>query len=159
MSVAELEKLRLKLHIDGDTSTAPDRTYDIYPVQSVDISSTKDAFSIAPPGLAARKNILLGISGMNADINISATVWDSGNDRSNGSHTSAVTTVAEQLDYLEATMHDPSFTAAWELDHLTGAAFNDDDVFVEVIDAPLISQTSPKWKEVTLRLRRGASIG
>lgn len=151
-----LEKLRLKLDSDGDDVI--EREYDIYPLQSVEISSTKEAFSIAPPGLAASDNILLGVSGMQGDITIDGQVWDDGNDRANGTHTSTVTTVTEQVTYLEDTMHDPGFSAAWELDHLTGSAFNDDEVFVENIDTTAISQESPKWKPLRIRLRRGGSV-
>lgn len=157
MSVSELEKLRLKLDSDGDDVI--EREYDIYPIQTVDISSTKEAFSVAPPGLAAKENLLLGISGMNADITISAQAWEDGSDRANGTHTSQVKTVQEQLTYLEDTMQDPSFSAAWQLDHTTGSAFNDDEVFLESVDMTVLSQQNPKWKEITLRLRRGKSIG
>lgn len=158
MSVSELEKLELKLHSDGDTSTTPDNTYRIYPIQTVDISSRKNAFSISPPGLAASDNILLGVSGMQADITINCHLWNDGSDRSNGTHGSTVTTQEEQVVYLEDTMHDPGFTAAWEIDHLTGGAFNDDEVFIETIEPTVISQTSPKWKECRILLRRGGSV-
>lgn len=151
-----LEKLRLKLDSDGDGTV--DKTYDIYPVQSVDIRSRKEAFSIAPPGLAAADNILLGVSGMSADITLSFNAWDDSTDRANGTHTSTVTTVEEQINYLEDTMHAPDFAAAWQLDHLTGSAFNDDDVFVESINPTVIDQQSPKWKSVRMTLRRGSSV-
>lgn len=148
-----LEKLSLKLNPSGTT-----REYQIYPLDSVDIRSTKNAFSIAPPGLAAKDNILLGVSGMEADITISAFIWDDGTDRSNGTGSSTVTTVEEQITYLEDTIHDPGFDAAWQLDHLTGSAFNDDDVFVENIEPTVISQQSPKWKPVRFTLRRGGTV-
>jgi len=154
--MAGLEKLVLRLDKDGDG--VYEREYGIYPIETVDISSNKDAFSVAPPGLAASENILLGVSGMNADISISANVWNDGSDRAGGSHTSAVTTVQEQNTYLEDVMHDPSFTASWALDHTTGNAFNDDPVFLENIDITPISLSSPAWKPVTFRLRRGGSV-
>jgi hypothetical protein len=56
-------------------------------------------------------------------------------------------------------MHSPDFAASWQLDHQTGAAFDDDDVFVEAIDSTVLSNQSPKWKPATMRLRRGGSIG
>jgi hypothetical protein len=155
MSAASLEKLALTLNPD----VAESRRYEIYPIQSVDVSTQKDAFSIAPPGLSARENLLLGISGMQADITINAVAWDDGSDRAAGTHTSTVTSVEEQLAYLEDTIHDPSFSASWHLDHTTGAAFNSDDVFVESVDKTVLSQGSQKWKEFSIRLRRGQSIG
>jgi len=151
-----LEKLRLKL--DQNSNGAIDQTYDIYPIDSVDIRSRKEAFSIAPPGLAASENILLGVSGMQADINVTFNAWDDGTDRANGTHTSTVTTIEEQTTYLEDVMHDPGFLATWELDHLTGSAFNDDEVFVESVEPTIISQQSPKWKPVRMTLRRGGSV-
>ena len=156
MSASNLEQLRLKL--DRDASGTIDRTYDLYPIETVDINSRKDAFSIAPPGLAAADNILLGVSGMQADITIQAFVWNNGSDRANGTHTSTVTTVEEQLTYLEETMHAPDFAASWELDHLTGDAFSDDDVFVESVEPTIISQSEPAWKPIRLSLRRGGSV-
>jgi len=151
-----LEKLALRLDKDGDGTY--EREYQIYPIDSVDISSNKDAFSVAPPGLAASENILLGVSGMSADITINANVWDSGEDRADSTHTSNVVTVQEQNTYLEDVIHDPSFEAAWALDHLNGTAFNNDPVFVESIDLTPISLSSPAWKPVTFRLRRGGSV-
>lgn len=153
-----LEKLELKLHTDGDLSTTEDKRYQIYPIQTVDIESRKEAFSIAPPGLAASENILLGISGMQADISIDFTIWDDGTDRADGSHTSSVISVPDQIGYLEDTMQDPGFQAAWELDHTTGSAFDDDEVFVENVAPTVISQESPKWKPCRMRLRRGGSV-
>lgn len=158
MSVSELEKLRLKLDSDGDGTV--ERTYDIYPITGdIQISSNKDALSIAPPGLSARDNILLGVSGMQADITIPFATWEDGSDRANGTHTETVTTAIEQNRYLEDVMHAPDFAASWQLDHLTGAAFDDDDVFVEGVEVTSISFDNPKWKPATLRLRRGSSIG
>jgi len=155
--MTDWEKLRLKLDSDGDGTA--ERTYDIYPIQTVDVSTAKEAFSIAPPGRSARENLLMGISGMQANISITATAYDDGTDRANDTHTSDVITVVEQLTYLEDTMHAPDFEAAWQLDHLTGSAFNDDDVFLEEFDKTVFSIDSQKWKEYTLRLRRGRSLG
>lgn len=154
MSVSELEKLTITLNPDGDT-----REYQLYPIQSVDVSSSKDAFSISPPGLAASENLLMGIGGMQADISINAVAYDDGSDRANGTHSEAITGVTEQLTYLEDTIQSPDFSASWHLNHDTGAGFNDDSVFVENVDYTLISNDSPKWKSYTLRLRRGESIG
>ncbi len=149
-----LEKLRLTLN-PGETD---ERQYSIYPVQNVDIRSRKDAFSIAPPGLSARDNILLGVSGMQADITIRCTIHDDGTDRANGTYTSDVTTVQEQIRYLEDVIHSPDFAATWELDHENGSAFNSDEVFVESIEPTVFNVDSPKWRECRIGLRRGGSV-
>lgn len=154
MSASELEQLRLTLNPGEST----ERQYDIYPIREVSVSSRKEAFSIAPPGLAARENILLGVSGMQADLTVEAFLWNDGSDRANGTHTDTVTTVTEQARYLEDEMHAPDFAASWELDHTTGAAFNDDDIYVETIEPVLISLDNPKWKPVRFALRRGSSV-
>lgn len=154
-----LEKLLLELN--PSELDAPDggrREYTVTMLNGVDISSNKDALSISPPGLAASENILLGISGMEADINVSWSIHDDGTDKANGTHSSTVVTLAEQVNYLLDVMHAPDFDAKWHLDHTTGAAFNNDDVFVEAIDIPLLQQGSPKWYNSTLRLREGSSI-
>jgi len=149
-----LEKLRLTLN-PGDTD---ERQYSIYPIQSVDIRSRKDAFSIAPPGLSARDNILLGVSGMQADITIRCSIWNDGSDRANGTYTSDVITVQEQIRYLEDVIHSPDFAAVWELDHENGSAFSNDDVFVESIEPTVFDADSQAWKECRIGLRRGGSV-
>jgi hypothetical protein len=154
MSVSDLEKLRLTLN-PGESD---ERSYDIYPVQSVDISSRKEAFSVAPPGLAASENILLGISGKQSEITIRCSLWDSGQDRANGTHSSTVQTIDEQATYLEQTVQAPDFAASWQLDHLTGSAFNGDEVFFENVEPSILSQSNPKWTGCRIRLRRGQSI-
>ena len=152
-----LEQLRLKLDRNGDGTV--DLTYDIYPITGeISIRSSKDAFSIAPPGLSARDNILLGVGGMQADIEIPFAVWDTGEDRANGTHSETVVTTDEQIRYLEDEIHAPDFAATWQLDHLTGSAFNDDEVFVEQFDLTVLSNDSPRWKPVVARMRRGSSV-
>ena len=127
-------------------------------IQPIDLRSRKDAFSIAPPGLAASENILLGLSGMEADITIRFQIHDDGTDKADGTAASTVTTIEEQINYIEDVIHDPGFEAGWELDHLTGNAFNNDEVFLEEFSTAVLDRESPKWREATLQLRRGGSI-
>ena len=143
---------KLELTVNGTDS------YVISMIDSVELRSTKEAFSIAPPGLSASENILLGISGMNADISVNFRVHDAGDDKSNGTAPSAITSIEDQITWIEDTIQDPSFDAAWTLDHLTGDAFNNDEVFFEEFSVPVISRESPKWRRATLTLRRGGSL-
>jgi len=155
-----LEKLELQLDRDNDDNI--DLKYQIYPIQSVDIRSRKEAFSISPPGLQSSDNILLGVNGMQADIEIQARLWNNGEDRADGSYTSSVVTIEEQIEYLEDEIHDSSFSAAWRLDHLTGSAFNgteEDEVFVEAIEPTVFSVDEQGFKPVRFTLRRGQSVG
>jgi len=150
-----LERLTLTLN-PGESD---EREYDVSMLQSVDVSSTKEAFSIAPPGLKASENILLGISGKQADITVRWNIHDDGTDKANGKHSSTVVTITEQTTYLEKTMQQPDFGAGWTLDHATGAAFNDDEVFLETVDVTPIDIEGPRWTPATLRFRRGSSVG
>lgn len=169
----DLHKLRLTLN-PGETG---ERQYDIYPIQSGDSRQRKSAFSIAPPGLPASENILMGVSGMENDLSFTATLWDDGTDRSNGtaptsavvgkdaagnditySFNGTVVTVEEQDLYLRNVIHASDFGSAWTLDQLSGSKFNGDQVFVESIEPTLFDVDSPKWKECRFGLRLGGSI-
>jgi hypothetical protein len=134
------------------------QSYRISMIQRIDLRSRKDAFSIAPPGLAASENILLGLSGMEADITIQFRLHDDGSDKADGTAASTVTTIEEQIQYIEDVIHDPGFDAAWKLDHLTGNAFDGDEVFLEEFTTAVLDRESPKWRDATLSLRRGGSI-
>jgi len=148
-----LETLRLTLN-----PSAESYSYDVTMIDTVDLDSRKEAFSIAAPGLSAAENVLLGVSGMQADISLNFSIHNDGTDKANGSYTSQVVTQEEQITYLEDVIHAPDFNASWQLDHVTGDAFNDDEVFVENVAPTVISQGSPKWKPCRIRLRRGQSI-
>lgn len=148
-----LEKLSLTLNPSGEGYE-----YEVSMIQEVKLRSRKSAFSIAPPGLAAAENILLGVSGMQADLEVRFMVHDDGSDKARGTYTSTVVTVEDQLEYLEDVIHAPDFDAGWTLDHKTGEAFSNDEVYLESIDVPLISRGSPKWKECRMALRRGSSV-
>lgn len=148
-----LETLRLTLNPSSENYQ-----YDISVIQSADENQRKDAFSIAPPGRSASDNILLGVSGMQSDISIDFVIHDDGTDKANGSYTSTVVTVSEQIDYLVNVMHAPDFEATWELDHVNGDLFDGDEVFLETLNPDLFDQSSPKWKSCRMTLRRGGSI-
>jgi len=143
---------KLKLTVNGTES------YIISMIQTVDLRSTKEAFSIAPPGLAASENILLGISGMNADITVNFRIHDDGSDKSDGTAPTSITSIEDQIRWLEDTIQDPAFDATWELDHLTGNAFENDEVFFEEFSTTPISRESPRWRQATISLRRGGSV-
>lgn len=143
---------KLKLTVNGTDS------YIISMIQTVDLRSTKEAFSIAPPGLAASENILLGISGMNADITVNFRIHDDGSDKSDGTAPTSITSIEDQITWLEDTIQDPAFDATWELDHLTGDAFDNDEVFFEELSTTPISRESPRWRQATISLRRGGSV-
>lgn len=136
--------------------------YAMYPVTEVDERQEKPAFSVSPPGLSARQNILLGLQGQQATIDLQFAIWDDGVDRANSTYSSSVITVAEQINYLRDEIHQPTFTANWTLDHTTGGQFDSkvydsDNVYVESMQLPTISEGNPLWKPATITLRRGSS--
>ena len=143
---------KLKLTVNGTDS------YIISMIETVDLRSTKEAFSIAPPGLAASENILLGISGMNSDITVNFRIHDDGTDKSDGTAPTSIQSIEDQIRWLEDTIQDPAFDATWELDHLTGNAFENDEVFFEEFSPSPISRESPRWRQATISLRRGGSV-
>ena len=154
---SNLETLTLELTSEG-------YEYQISVIQEGEEDQTKDAVSIAPPGLPPEDNILLGISGMQNDITTRFVIHDDGTDKANGTAAGlgftndTVVSVNEQRRYLLDHIQDASFDAAWTLTHDTGAIFNGDSVFVENINIPFLVSASPKWVEARLRLRRGGSV-
>lgn len=132
--------------------------YSITMIERMGAPTRKNAYSVAPPGSPPSENIFLGASGMEQDIAIDFAIHNDGTDKANGSYTSTVTTIEEQINYLQGTIQEPGFSASWELTHETGSLFSSAEVFVETIDPVLISQQSPKWKPCRIRLRRGQSI-
>lgn len=153
-----LEELTLTLNPDTDNLV-----YRMAVIDEVGGEQTKEAFSVAPPGLPPRENILLGVSGMSRNPTASFYIHDDGTDKADGTAPTGefandtVVTLAEQRTYLYDYIHDPSFTAEWVLNHETGEMYDNEPVFVERIDAPAITQDSPKWLPATIRMRFGSS--
>lgn len=140
------------------TLTTEGLEYEIDNIQRVSDDQRKEAVAVAPPGKGPRDNLLLGVAGMQADIEIVFMMHDNGTDRSKGTHSSTVVTIAEQREYLKYDMHDQSFDAAWELDDDQGGQFDDEEVFLESVQTAAFDRTSPKWRETTLMLRVGESL-
>jgi len=158
-----LETLTLTLVGAGDSGE--DLDYEFGVLGGVDSTQTKDAFSIAVPGTAPEDNILIGIQGMQGDLTVNWRPYNDGSDWSNGTASavaafdgSTVTTLAEQYEWLNDVIHAPDFDAEWRLTHGTGPLFDNDEVFLERVDFPLLQQDSPKWVEASVTLRRGGSV-
>lgn len=164
-----LEELRLSL-----TSETSNWDYIVTNIQESGDDQSKEAFSISPPGQGAANNILLGISGMQKNIELRFQIHDDGTDKSDGTVAQAVAdgdiaagvftndtvvTLEEQVRWLEDYLHRPTFSATWELDHITGSMYQSDPVFMERIDTPTIVRDSPKWLPARIQLRVGTSVG
>lgn len=169
-----LEELTLTLEATDNPNLTDPLEYTITVIQGAEDSQSKDAFSVAPPGLGPTENILLGVSGMQRDTEIRWAIHDDGTDKSNGTVSTAVTngdipsgefendtvvTLSEQVRYLQDWIHDPDFNAGWTLDHATGGMYSSREVFIETIDTPTILQDSPRWLEARMALRVGSSTG
>lgn len=148
-----LEKMKITLDPSGDSYE-----YHIYPIQSIDQSSEKSAMSIALPGQSPRDNILMGLSGMEGSITINFYIHNDGTDRANGTYSSTIITIDEQIDYLLYTIHDPSFNASWQLDDITGSLYDAEEVYLEKIDLPTMTSDTPRWLECRMGLILGESI-
>lgn len=132
--------------------------YYIYPLSSVDYSQEKPTTNISLPGKGYRDSILMGVSGMTADITIQWDIHDDGNDKANGNFTSTVISIKEQLDYLRDTIFAESFTASWELDDVNGNRFDSLEVAINNINPPIYQNDSPKWLRARMDLTIGGTI-
>ena len=148
-----LEQLTLTNVTDG-------HEYQMYPVTEAPETRDKPAFSVSPPGQSPDNNILLGIQGMQSDIRLQFAIWDDGTDRANGTYSSTVVTLAEQIRYLRDVMHAPTFSVEWTLDHTPGDQFDSKvydaaPVYIERMELPTLSVSDRNWKNATMTLRRG----
>ena len=159
-----LETLRL------EASTGA--TYDLTMIDGIDDNQRKDAVDISPPGRAPRQNILLGVSGMSADVSVAWWIHNDGTDKSNGTAANepdfpvdTVTTLNEQIVWLRDYVHAPDFDVSWTLTQVDGPrseetvlVYDDEPVFIESMDLPTIQNDSPKWLAARLGLRFGSSF-
>ena len=149
-------------------------TYLVDNIQNVSDSQSKDAMSTALPGQSYRKNIMLGISGQEADISINFNINNDGTDKSNGSISASssgevevrngktiteAVSVPEQQFYLKDVIQNPSFTAQWKINDPGDVLYNDLEVFFADIDTDIIDMDSPKWKSCRIDLNVGEGIG
>lgn len=59
--------------------------------------------------------VLFRFSGQQEDIDITFAIYDSGDDMSNGTHTSTVVTIQEQIDYLKNEIFQEDYDINWSL--------------------------------------------
>lgn len=150
-----LEKLTLTQNTDG-------YEYEMYPITEAPYSQRKPAFSVSPPGVGPENNVLLGIQGQQADIRLQFAIWDDGSDRANGTYTSTVISLADQIQYLRDEIHKPTFSVTWTLDHTPGdqyseSIYTNQDVYVESMEIPTLSTQNRRWLRSTMTLRRGGT--
>lgn len=154
-----LDQLKLTLNPDDDNYQ-----YIITNIVNVDDRQEKKAMSIALPGQSYKNNILMGISGQEAKIEITFNIHDDGTDKANSASSgygSEVITIDEQIEYLKDEMQDKSFTAKWQLDKIQGSNVYDYDaldVFLTQLRIPMASRDSPKWRECVMSLIVGEGI-
>lgn len=135
--------------------------YIISQIQSIDTREEKPATSITPPGQDYKNNILMGMSGQTMNITINHRIHNGNNssneavDKANGTYTSTVVTIDEQIEYLQDVIHDASFDAEWEL---TGGRFTNLPVYVENVDVSIEERTSPRWRSCRIELITGEAI-
>lgn len=145
--------LKISLNPSGDNYQ-----YYMYPISSVDYTQEKPTTSISLPGQGYKDNVLMGVEGMSADITIQWYIHDDGNDKADGSYTSTIVSIKEQLDYLRDTILAESFTASWELDDVNGSRFNSLEVAINNINPPIYQNDSPKWLQARMDLTVGGTV-
>jgi len=144
--------------------------FELYPVQTVDVSQRKSSFSIAPPGQSAREAIFLSISGMEADLTLDTVFWDDGTDKANGTAPDdaildgQVVTLQEQYYWLDQYIHDEGISTGWTLEDSEGWFIDADgnpgeEVFMEDYDTTPIGEENERWKPVRITFRRGQNVG
>jgi len=152
------------------TQEADNYAFTLYPVQEVNPNKRKSSFSISLPGVSARENIFISISGMQADIALDAVLWDDGSDRANGTAPDdaildgEVVTLQEQYHWLDQYIHDPAIGTSWTLEDTAGyfidaSGNSGEEVFLEDFDVPTISEENERWKPVRMTFRRGRNVG
>lgn len=117
--------------------------YHIYPC-TMDLSQEKSTFSIAPPEYSARENIKMAMEGMTATIDVNFTIWNDGEDRANGTHSSAVKTIGEQIDWLYEYIHNKNIADSWEIEQV--------QYYYKGDRLPLNSNGNPKYEAVLTNL-------
>lgn len=153
--------------------------YYIYPLKPGKGIQKKPSFSMSRPGQGPTNNIAMGFQGQTRKytINFFLYEYDKNWDRSEGSvvgdtnfndtnedEDEDVITIAEQIDYIENYIHNPSFDASWTLKQVEsfpgekrlnrGNAIN---IFIEDFDYDLFSKGG-KWLEAKLEIGVGSTI-
>lgn len=76
---------------------------------------TQKSYSFQLPEGAPEDNQIIRLEGQLEEMNITFNVWNNGIDRANGTHSSTVKTVAEQLIYLRETIFTKAMSDSWTL--------------------------------------------
>lgn len=132
--------------------------YEIKNIQKVNHKQEKPAMNISLPGQGYRDAILMGIEGQTADISIEFMIKNDGTDKANGTYSSTVTTIDEQMDYIEDVIHDSDFTSTWQLNDNTNNRYDNEEVFIENIDIEKYKNHPSKWYSCRIDLIIGKTI-
>lgn len=63
----------------------------------------------------AGNNVIFRFTGQKEEVSFSFAIFNDGVDVANGSHTSTVTTIAEQIAYLKDVIYTESYSTSWTL--------------------------------------------
>jgi len=85
----------------GETGTT--RRYNFSEVNSVSDRSIQNNIKISSPNQDSNDNTIFNLNGISRIVSFAFNIYNDGTDRSNGTHTSTVTTIQEQYDYLKNT--------------------------------------------------------
>lgn len=158
--------------------------YEIDMIQNITDSQSKNSMNMSLPGISYRKNIMMGVSGQEADISINFKIHNDGTDKSNGTISSSSSgnveikgtegngiyiteakTVPQQIFYIKDHIQNKSFTASWKLYDPDGDFYGHSgqtepgiEVFFADMDLTIISRDSPRWKDCRLDFNVGEGV-
>jgi len=152
-------KLKLTLNPGSDNYQ-----YIVDVLDSVDDSQKKDSTSIAMPGQSYKNNILMSLSGQESDITIQFNIHDDGTDKADGTYSSTVVTISEQIDYIKNEIQAPEIGSSWTLVDENGIYGDYSDpanglnVAVNKINVATYSKDERKWRSCRIDLTVGEVI-
>lgn len=99
--------------VDGETGTI--RRYNFTAVNNLTDRNVINALTFQAPNQDEGGASAFNLSGKSRVISFNFEILDDGTDKSNGTHTSTVTTIKEQYQYLVSTLMNPRFDTEFTL--------------------------------------------
>lgn len=95
--------------------TSPSRRYLFRIIAPLRNAKSQPVSAIPFVNQSAQNNALFRFSGQTEEYSFSFAIYDDGSDTSDGTHSSTVITIAQQIDYLKNTIFSQDFDAVWTL--------------------------------------------
>jgi hypothetical protein len=134
----------------------------LYPMDETTLQQEKPSTNISPPGQGPKNAVQMQLQGMTLQPELGIVLWDNGSDHANGTHSSQVVSIGEQVEYLLQYFHD-SDTGVGATMSQEDAVFGESrlptyDVTIEQIRIPLFKGNSYSWIKGAMRLTVGGTV-